>query len=111
MHGLLVKTPASLYPDARSRCRPSRSRFFYTALRRRTSRRSARKSGVVVAALKRPHAGDVIAEKSVSLAPLAGRSVAVIGYGTMGRAHAVNLRRSHEPLAPLAMRLAPAEFL
>ena len=30
----------------------------------------------------------------VDLAPLEGRTVAIIGYGTMGRAHALNLRRS-----------------
>jgi ketol-acid reductoisomerase len=33
-------------------------------------------------------------DADVSLAPLAGRQVAVIGYGTMGRAHALNLRDS-----------------
>jgi len=41
-----------------------------------------------------PIKGTIITEKDVSLAPLADRTVAVIGYGTMGRAHAVNLRRS-----------------
>lgn len=31
---------------------------------------------------------------AVHLGPLRGRAVAIVGYGTMGRAHAVNLRRS-----------------
>jgi ketol-acid reductoisomerase len=35
-----------------------------------------------------------VEESDVTLAPLAGRTVAVIGYGTMGRAHALNLRDS-----------------
>ncbi len=38
--------------------------------------------------------GTVVAAAQVSLAPLANRVVAVIGYGTMGRAHALNLTRS-----------------
>ena len=30
----------------------------------------------------------------MNLEPLRGRTVAIVGYGTMGRAHALNLRRS-----------------
>ncbi len=41
-----------------------------------------------------PPVGSVIEPQAVDLRPLAGRSVAVIGYGTMGRAMALNLRRS-----------------
>lgn len=33
-----------------------------------------------------------VEEAEVSLAPLVGRTIAVVGYGTMGRAHALNLR-------------------
>lgn len=41
-----------------------------------------------------PPPGTVIEAAAADLGPLRGRTVAVIGYGTMGRAHAVNLRRS-----------------
>lgn len=41
-----------------------------------------------------PPPGEVVECAGVSLAPLEGRVISVIGYGTMGRAHAVNLRRS-----------------
>ncbi len=41
-----------------------------------------------------PLPGSVVEPGAVHLGPLHGRTVAVIGYGTMGRAHAVNLRRS-----------------
>ena len=41
-----------------------------------------------------PPPGTVVESIQVDLAPLASRTVAVIGYGTMGRAHALNLRRS-----------------
>jgi ketol-acid reductoisomerase len=39
-----------------------------------------------------PPADRPLEEAEASLAPLAGRLVAVVGYGTMGRAHALNLR-------------------
>ncbi len=39
-----------------------------------------------------PAPGRPVEEADASLAPLDGRTVAVIGYGTMGRAHALNLR-------------------
>ncbi len=41
-----------------------------------------------------PTPGAVIEPGQVDLGPLAGRTVAVIGYGTMGRAMALNLHRS-----------------
>lgn len=41
-----------------------------------------------------PLAGTIIEAAETTLAPLAGQTVAIIGYGTMGRAHALNLRRS-----------------
>ncbi len=41
-----------------------------------------------------PAPGTVVEKTEVSLTPLAGLKVAVIGYGTMGRAHACNLARS-----------------
>ena len=41
-----------------------------------------------------PEPGTVVEPAAVDLSPLAGRRVAVVGYGTMGRAHALNLRRS-----------------
>lgn len=41
-----------------------------------------------------PEQGTVVEPAAVDLSPLAGRRVAVVGYGTMGRAHALNLRRS-----------------
>jgi len=41
-----------------------------------------------------PAAGTVVAADQVHLGPLKDLTVAVIGYGTMGRAHALNLRRS-----------------
>jgi len=41
-----------------------------------------------------PQQGTVVEKNEVSLAPLAGHTVAIIGYGTMGRAHALNLQRS-----------------
>ncbi|MGD9547229.1 MAG: ketol-acid reductoisomerase [Candidatus Krumholzibacteriia bacterium] len=41
-----------------------------------------------------PGEGSVIEPEAVDLGPLAGRCVTVIGYGTMGRAMALNLRRS-----------------
>ena len=41
-----------------------------------------------------PSPGTVIEPEMVDFAPLAGRTVAIIGYGTMGRAQALNLRRS-----------------
>jgi ketol-acid reductoisomerase len=41
-----------------------------------------------------PPAGTVVEADRVSLAPLKDLTVAVIGYGTMGRAHALNLNRS-----------------
>ncbi len=39
-----------------------------------------------------PPADRPLEDDEVSPAPLAGRRVAVVGYGTMGRAHALNLR-------------------
>lgn len=41
-----------------------------------------------------PPAGTELSPAQVDLAPLAGRTVAVVGYGTMGRAQALNLARS-----------------
>ena len=41
-----------------------------------------------------PPPGAVIEAVRAHLGPLRGRSVAIIGYGTMGRAQALNLRRS-----------------
>ena len=41
-----------------------------------------------------PASGRPVEEAEASLAPLVERCVAVIGYGTMGRAHALNLRDS-----------------
>ncbi len=41
-----------------------------------------------------PPPGTVVEAAQVRLDPLRGRTVAVIGYGTMGRAQALNLRRS-----------------
>jgi ketol-acid reductoisomerase len=41
-----------------------------------------------------PEPGTVVEPGTVDLGPLADRRVAVVGYGTMGRAHALNLRRS-----------------
>ncbi|MBK8166960.1 MAG: ketol-acid reductoisomerase [bacterium] len=41
-----------------------------------------------------PAPGTVLEPGTVHLEPLRERTVAIIGYGTMGRAHAVNLRRS-----------------
>lgn len=41
-----------------------------------------------------PALGTVVESADAHLGPLQGRTVAVIGYGTMGRAHALNLRRS-----------------
>ncbi len=41
-----------------------------------------------------PPAHRPLEHEEVTLAPLAGRTVAVIGYGTMGRAHALNLQQS-----------------
>lgn len=41
-----------------------------------------------------PPPGTVIEAAGVDLGPLRGLTVAVVGYGTMGRAHAHNLRRS-----------------
>ncbi len=41
-----------------------------------------------------PLPGTVLEPAGVTLKPLQGLGVAVIGYGTMGRAHALNLRRS-----------------
>lgn len=41
-----------------------------------------------------PSAGSVVEADSVDLTPLDGLQVAIIGYGTMGRAHALNLHRS-----------------
>lgn len=41
-----------------------------------------------------PPGGFVLEAAGVDPAPLRGRTVAVVGYGTMGRAHALNLRRS-----------------
>lgn len=41
-----------------------------------------------------PPAGTVVEAHDISLDPLDGLIVAVIGYGTMGRAHALNLQRS-----------------
>jgi len=41
-----------------------------------------------------PPPGTVLERGAADLEPLRGRTVAVVGYGTMGRAHAVNLRRS-----------------
>ncbi len=45
-----------------------------------------------------PAQGSVIEPGDVDLGPLRGRTVAVIGYGTMGRAHALNLARSGVPV-------------
>jgi ketol-acid reductoisomerase len=41
-----------------------------------------------------PPQGAVVERADASLAPLDGKVVAVIGFGTMGRAHAGNLKRS-----------------
>ncbi len=41
-----------------------------------------------------PPEGTEVHAEQVDLSPLQDRVVAVIGYGTMGRAHALNLRRS-----------------
>ncbi len=41
-----------------------------------------------------PLTGSVVEPGVVTLCPLSGRTVAIIGYGTMGRAQATNLRRS-----------------
>ncbi len=41
-----------------------------------------------------PTSGTVVEPEAVTLDPLQGRTVAIIGYGTMGRAQALNLRRS-----------------
>ncbi len=41
-----------------------------------------------------PPAGTVVEADQISLDPLKGLTVAIIGYGTMGRAHAMNLHRS-----------------
>jgi ketol-acid reductoisomerase len=41
-----------------------------------------------------PPPGTILAAERAHLGPLRGRTVAVVGYGTMGRAHALNLRRS-----------------
>ena len=41
-----------------------------------------------------PQAGTVIEAEQVCLDPLRGQVVAILGYGTMGRAQAQNLRRS-----------------
>lgn len=41
-----------------------------------------------------PPPGTVLESSRAHLGPLAGRTAAVIGYGTMGRAQALNLRRS-----------------
>ena len=41
-----------------------------------------------------PPAGTVVERADVGPGSLGGKVVAVIGYGTMGRAHALNLRRS-----------------
>ncbi len=41
-----------------------------------------------------PAAGTEIDRQLVSLGPLKGKSVAIVGYGTMGRAHGLNLVRS-----------------
>jgi len=41
-----------------------------------------------------PPAGTVVERDDVHLGSLDGKVVALIGYGTMGRAHALNLRRS-----------------
>ena len=41
-----------------------------------------------------PPPGTVLEAAGVDLGPLLGRQVAIVGYGTMGRAQALNLRRS-----------------
>jgi ketol-acid reductoisomerase len=41
-----------------------------------------------------PAPGTPVSADQITLAPLEGLTVAIIGYGTMGRAHAHNLRRS-----------------
>jgi ketol-acid reductoisomerase len=41
-----------------------------------------------------PPPGSVLEAAGVDLGPLEGRQVAIVGYGTMGRAQALNLRRS-----------------
>ena len=53
------------------------------------SRSAQRTAGTWQPPLDRP-----VEEDEVSLAPILGRSVSVIGYGTMGRAQALNLRDS-----------------
>jgi ketol-acid reductoisomerase len=40
----------------------------------------------------RPEPGTVFGADQAELAPLRGRTIVVVGYGTMGRAHALNLR-------------------
>ncbi|MFT7698528.1 MAG: ketol-acid reductoisomerase [Candidatus Krumholzibacteriia bacterium] len=41
-----------------------------------------------------PQPGTEIRSDQVSMEPLAGQTIAIIGYGTMGRAQALNLQRS-----------------
>jgi ketol-acid reductoisomerase len=41
-----------------------------------------------------PLPGTVVEKKDVPLTPLHGQTIAIIGYGTMGRAHGLNLKRS-----------------
>ena len=45
-----------------------------------------------------PAEGTVVEAADVTADPLRGRRVAIIGYGTMGRAHALNLRRGGFPV-------------
>ncbi len=45
-----------------------------------------------------PPLGTVVEASAVNGSVLQGRTLAIIGYGTMGRAHALNLRRSGLPV-------------
>lgn len=62
------------------------ARFYARPMKRRTFREYP------------PPVGTVVEAAQVDPAPLNGRSVAVIGYGTMGRAHALNLARGAVPV-------------
>jgi ketol-acid reductoisomerase len=56
-----------------------------------------------------PTPPEVFEEERVSLAPLDGRTVAVLGYGTQGRAQALNLRDSGVAVLVGVRRGGPSE--